>query len=447
MGIDSAGIQIRHRWCNDSVFDCIYDSLIAEDNDTYKRNSLIRVYARMCIVADSAMKKAVIENNASPDSVFTIFYVPHYGTTNLITTSQWLAGLYANGVGSFCGGASIHSYGTLQSIPHFHLRQKQTIDSVWYYLRTSHFGDKFLWCTEHSTGCFDTTYDSILVSFPVQTNERLATIITFIANDNPKGPLNNAFLWAFSSRWTPDLDWEGKLWALTRLNLEKRPPGYGFKQLTDFFKDIRFNQCLTLGDAYDTIRVYEFENPQTNKKVFVGWKERNIGGAVFYKLPLRTNAGRIDSVAYDATPGTEIKSCAQNGWLSVALDTSPLFIYEPADSVLRRPDLVIDSVWTNPSYPRHNDSIMVYAKLRNIDNVGATPDTIFVNFYNNDTLYARVILKSEIKPNKFLIVFSNKALLIKEGHHLLKVTINKDKKFVEHDFLNNSHYLFLSVPD
>ncbi|MEO0124078.1 MAG: hypothetical protein ABIL69_08775 [candidate division WOR-3 bacterium] len=447
LGLDSSGIQIRHRWCNDSIFDPYYDSLILVDNSPYKKNSLIKVYTRMCIVADSAIKKAVSDNYASPDSVFTIFYVPHYGTTNLITTPEWLAGLSTNGLGNFCKGASIHSYATPQSIPYFHQRQKQTLDSVWYYLRHYGFGDKFLLCTEHSTGCFDASYDSIGIAFPVQTDEQLATFTTFIANDNPAGPLGNAFLWAFSTRWTPDIDWEGKLWALTRLDLSKRPPGYGFKQLTNFFKHNRFNKCLTLSVAYDTLRIYEFENLQTNRRIYVGWKEWGISGdSIVCKLPLRTNAGVVQKVAYNANPQSYIRSADSRGYVSIALDTVPKFIYEPIDSVLRRPDLVIDSVWTEPPYPRHGDSLRVFALLRNIDALQATTDTVFVHFYNNDTLFATVILKSAIRPNKSLIVFSNGVFLIKKGLHILKVIVNKDKNFIEHNFLNNSYYLTLSVP-
>jgi|GEM_PF-1587037 len=446
LGKDSSGIQIHHYWCNDSVTDPYYDSLIQADNSNKKKGSLMRVYSRLCIVGDSASKKAATENDAQ-DSVFTIIYLPYWGTTQYITTEEWLDSLHQNGVQNFCQGVSFHTYAIPEDMPPFHNRQKLNLDYVWQAMRNHGFGDKFLWCTEHSTGCFDTTYDSIGVAFPVQTDEHLATITTFYVNNSPKGPLTHSFHWGFSTRWYPDIYWDGRLYCLARDNFAYRPPGYGYRQLTSLLSNCRFNQCLVSGSGYDTIRVYEFENPQINRKMYVGWKERNIGGgSVSYKLPMRTNAGKIDSVAYDATPGTETKSCANNGWLSVALDTSPLFIYEPADSTVRRPDLVIDSIWTNPAYPRDGDSVTVYAMLKNIDAIQATMDTIIVKYYNNDTLFVIDTNRTLIKPKKSIVSKGHKKIIGTKGNNILKIVVNPTKKFVESNFSNNTTYKLLNIP-
>ncbi len=436
--------QVNHRWCNDSVFDPYYDSLIAVDNSPYKKNSLMKVYARMCFVADSAIRKAVADNNIPRDSVFTIFYIPHYGTIPLINTTEWLNGLREYGVRSACDGASIHSYATPYSIPYFHRRQKQTLDSVWYYMKTFGFGDKFLWCTEYSTGCYPANADSNLIGFPVQANEQLATITTFYANDYPKGPVDRLFHWAFSTAWVPDVHWENILYSLTRDNLSKRPPGWGFQQLTRLFKDYRLNQSLTKGTMYDTLRLYEFENEQTKKKMYVGWKEWNIGaGARNFKLPMRTNAAKVDSVAHTSNPGGELKVADIRGWVNVTLDTAPLFIYEPSESAFRRPDLVIDSIWINPVYPAVGDSVTFYALIRNIDTLQATIDTIFVHFYRNDTLFTKIELKYKINPKESIIIKPDKKFLAKQGQYLLKV--NLDSKFIEQNYLNNTRYLLLSI--
>ena len=428
-----------------TIIDPYYDSLITADGD---RTSLMDVYSRLCIVGDSAVHLAADSNGVS-DSVYTLVYLPYHfwSSTEWPRTNVWLDQLDMKDVENHCDGMTFHAAAIREWEPLFHNRQKLTLDSVWIFMKNSDFRDKFLWCTEHTTGCYFAC-DSV-TGLPVQSDELIATLCSFSANDSPEGPLSHSFLWCFSHYYFNDTENDSmRLKCITRRNnFEKRPPGYGFDQLTAFLKDYQFNRCLVTGNTYDTIRVYEFENPQTDKRIYVGWKEWEISGdSVDYELPLRTNAAEVAKTARDANPETYTKSADSRGWLSVALDTVPKFIIEPADSTLRRPDLVIDSIWTVPTYPRDDDSVLVYAMLRNIDTVKVTPDTIFVNFYNNDTLFATDIITDEIKPESTLVSSPDDTVLAAQGLHLGKAVANATRKFVEHNFNNNAQYRLYDVP-
>lgn len=433
----------------DSITDPVYADTIEDQGDT---TSLITVYSRLCIVGDSAVQKAMTDSCPS-DSVFTLVYLPYHHWADPPDSDfwprpdDWLSVMASKNVDDACDGISMHSYAIRTWDPLFHNRQKLTLDSVWIFMKDSDFRDKFLWCTEHSTGCFYAS-DSV-TDLPVQTDEQLATLCSFSANDFPEGPLSHSFLWCFSHLYFNDNYGDNvRLKCITkRNNFEKRPPGHGFDQLTPFLKDCQFNRCLVTDSTYDTIRVYEFENPQTNKRIYVGWKEWETGGdSVNYKLPMRTNVANVEKTARNSNPETYNRAADACGWVSIALDTIPKFIIEPADSTLRRPDLVIDSVWCDPPYPRDGDSVLVYAMLRNIDMVKATPDTIFVNFYNNDTLFAADTITAEIKPESTYVLSHDSSWVAAQGIHLFKTVVNPSGKFVEHDFTNNVQYRRYDVP-
>lgn len=446
---------IRDDWWGDSaslhpdfITDPVYADTIEDQGDT---TSLITVYSRLCIVGDSAVQKAMTDSCPS-DSVFTLVYLPYHHWADPPDSDfwprpdDWLSVMASKNVDDACDGISMHSYATPTWQPKFHNRQKLTLDSLWIFLKDSDFRNKFLWCTEHSTGCYYACDSG--VGLPVQTDEQLATLSSFSANDSPEGPLTHAFLWVFSHLYFNDTEKDSmRLKCITGDDFEKRPPGYGFDQLTAFLKDYQFNRCLVTGSTYDSIRVYEFENPQTNKRTYIGWKEWEISGdSVAYKLPMRTNAAKVEKTARNSNPETYTRSADACGWVNIALDTVPKFISEPTDSILRRPDLVIDSIWCDPPYPRDGDSVLVYAMLRNIDTVKATPDTVFADFYNNDTLFAVDTITAEIKPESTYVASLDSSWVAAQGIHLFKTVANPSKKFVEHDFTNNVQYRRYDVP-
>jgi len=281
---------IRDDWWGDTttITDPVYDSLIATQGDT---TSLITVYSRLCIVGDSVVQIAA-ESLGVSDSLLTLVYLPyhHWDTNEWPRPDVWLDQLESHHVDEYCDGISFHSYATPTWEPLFHNRQKLTLDSIGIYQKNSDFRSKFLWCTEHSTGCF-LAGDSV-AGFPVQSDEQLATIATFSANDFPEGPLSHSFLWCFSHKYFNDTENDNmRLKCITRDDFEKRDPGYGFNQLTTMLQEYQLNGCLTDGTTYDTIRIYELENPATNRKLYVGWKEREIGGAL---LPSKLDKKGLD---------------------------------------------------------------------------------------------------------------------------------------------------------
>jgi len=164
------------------------------------------------------------------------------------------------------------------------------------------------------------------------------------------------------------------------------------------------------------------------------------------KLPVRTNVVTWEKTARDATPDTSTTAADMCGWVTVALDTTPKFIKEPVDSTLKRPDVIIDSLWTDPEYPRDGDTVAVYAKVENIDAIQSTPDTVFVEYYNSDTLLCVDTIIAEIKPESTYVSCVDSAWVAEHGYHLLKAVVNPSmKKFVEHSSDNNAGYRLYQV--
>ncbi len=441
-------------WSNDSVFDTYYDSLRAYDTSPRKKNSFMDLYARLCIVGDSAAHKALADNQSS-DSIFIMAYEPYrdlkFANTldprdslNSIGPGEWLVGMNSRHINDYCEGLSFHSYIYDTNDTVNYNRHKKRLDAIWELMKTNNFGNKFLWNTEYGT--HDIPQGSGPEVFNRQADLTLAAFTNFLANVNPKGPLVHSSLWAFSTLYFGD-GWEDCCWSITNDAFNYRPTGFAYQQMTSLLKDCRFGQCLVNDSMqYDSIRVYEFFNTETNKNIYVGWKEPNRGtGTRAFNIPLRTTSGKVEKIAYNSSPNITPVNINSAGWAVVNLDTIPRFIYEPADSALRRSDLIIDSIWTNPFFPCDSDSVVTYARIKNIG-TATTLDSIFVRFAINGDTISTELIDSDIPPDSTATIYAGSKWLSVHGSYLVRADVNACKKFVELDFNNNTRYRHYSVP-
>ncbi|MCX7928959.1 MAG: hypothetical protein N2558_04760, partial [Patescibacteria group bacterium] len=363
-----------------------------------------------------------------------------------VTIDDWLTGLQANGVANFCAGASFHSYANWSSSPSYHNRQKRNLDSIWCWMKNKGFSNKFLWCSEYATGFFDTSFHDSMTCFRIQADEQIASLISFCANDKPKGPLQNTFGWAFSHLYFPDIEWEGQRFCLIRDDFSYRPVGLAFRQLANLLQGYRLNRCLVNNSLYDSIRVYEFENALIGRRLFVGWKERNIGGGSLpFTVPLRTNAAEIIGVKYNATIGRELKPCTKNGMLSVLFDTSPVFICEPTESVVQEYDLAVDSAWISPTIPNTKDPIRLYFFLKENKIIKPFVDTVFISLSNNDSLILEDKFTVRFEPNLTIALSPKRYFSLKKGKNLMKFSVWYKKQLNETDYTNNKKYFFYEI--
>jgi hypothetical protein len=75
---------------------------------------------------------------------------------------------------------------------------------------------------------------------------------------------------------------------------------------------------------------------------WVCWRDGTGRGGIRVKLPVRTNSLAAESLAYTGTPPTFSPKVNEDGWLSIDLNSRPVFISER--TAPQRPDLRVDSV-------------------------------------------------------------------------------------------------------
>lgn len=438
---------LQNYWCKDSIqfiTDPIYRRLF---DSMGPKKSFMSLYSRLCIVGDSAAKEA------SSDAK-TIIYIPFHYWENLplIDTYEWLSFLESKKVYDHCDGLSFHTYALDSTItpmppPYFHERQKLNLDSIWTIIKKyENFKTKFLWCTEFGTGFFSNAYNNTITNklFDTQAQLLIKTLIGFYANDSPQGPLSHGFLWAYSTRYYPDV-WENKRVAITGDSFYCLPTGFAYRQFLKNIRNNRYNGMVNNPPTDPTYRIYSFENNSTGRHLYVGWKENssnNITSPI--RIPFLTDAVWL----YKINPSDQanpVKLIADhNGWVSVDFSETPIYIIEP--EVLRpsRPDLIIDTAWSEPALPGAGGTIQITSIIRNIGNANS-PKNIEYNIYLDGINIYTDKINAPIKPKGKILVKSKPIKCPEPGNKIYKISINTPPKFVELDFLNNNRFHHISV--
>jgi hypothetical protein len=225
-----------------------------------------------------------------------------------------------------------------------------------------------------------------------------------------------------------------------QLPMQRKPCYYAYRQMTQELLNKRLNGRVQTGNpAGAGVFLYEFEDPASSRKTWVGWRTWHPAcESVVVKVPTRTD--EADKVRLWRGPGPDSGRALTppDGWLHPALDSVPVYIHEIGNA--SRPDLVVDSIWTEPEIVSTGARVRLFAKLRNIENV-ATPETLLtVCFYADgdkiDLLHGLSI------PAHGEITCSTEVLWTPTwpGKYLLKVVANPGI-FMELDFDNNTRYL------
>jgi len=227
---------------------------------------------------------------------------------------------------------------------------------------------------------------------------------------------------------------------------------YSYRQMTQQLLGKRLNGRVLSGiHSKDTCAyLYEFEDPATHRKSWIGWRNWELPGgnpsSVMTRIPARTNA--LDSIvlARSGTPDSGRKEVGTDGWLQVSLDTVPMYIRETGDT--SRADVAVESLWTMPEVPHTGQPVKLYARVKNQGNA-ATPSGIdtakVVRFYANGNEVGWQHGLPPIQPESS-ITCSSEVLWtpVLPGYHLLRVLANP-KVFMELEFDDNSAYLCENV--
>jgi hypothetical protein len=222
---------------------------------------------------------------------------------------------------------------------------------------------------------------------------------------------------------------------------------YACKQMTHALTGGRFNGRVVIGDtAVDNhVWMYEFESPTTLRRTWVCWSSGDPKKAIGVKLPVWTGKLAAESLAYSRTPPAFSLKVNDDGWLSMNLNSRPVFISEK--TAPQRPDLRVDSVRLMQA------GSIVRAWVTN-HGTRTTPvrsgtqvpyPTWAVLRTNGDSL-AQTVRTMRIDPNQQAEFTFNLSQTQLADTVLLSVTVNPDQTYVELGTDDNTGYALVAKP-
>jgi hypothetical protein len=133
-----------------------------------------------------------------------------------------------------------------------------------------------------------------------------------------------------------------------------------------------------------------------------------------------------------------------NGWVSVDFSDIPSYIIEPEILRPSRPDLIIDTAWSEPAIPRSGRTIQITSIIRNIGNVNSPKNINYNVSLDGINIYTDKI-NLTIKPNGKITIKSKTINCPEPGNKIYKISINTPPEFVELDFLNNNRFYHIYI--
>jgi len=393
---------------------------------------LCSLYVRLCYVANSAIKIVRFHENDRVLIGSLARVNDSSAIQSLVMGKTWLRTFYeiATGpwnLGVFWDGVSVHPYQNRPGLdPDGFEADAETLRAI----MRAHGHDGELWITEMG---WDTS------NLLQQANDVCETFVCAKASEAlPAGGYDRMCWYNFR-----DFGWHCGLLD-SAMNV-KRPSFYAFKQAGSSLTGQRFTRRVLLGDQRDDlVRVYEFEDLASPRRMWVGWKNgstRPDGGSVGVEIPVRADALAAESLAYDTqTPAFEVRP-GLDGWLSLGLNERPIFVREIGSP--KRPDLVVDSVKVAPEEPKVGKVMTVRAWVRNIGN-RETPEGLQtrVDFYLNGKLIGSDQSVRPIRPGETKCFESgwNEVMPEMRGSGLFSAKVNQDQRYVELEMDNNAGY-------
>jgi hypothetical protein len=237
---------------------------------------------------------------------------------------------------------------------------------------------------------------------------------------------------------------------------EPNPCYYTYKQMASELPGKRLNGRILAGDTSKDNHtfLYEMENPADGRRTWIGWRtwRSDSPAGIQVEVPLR--AQLLDTILLARAERTEsatVFSAGTDGWFHVTLDSIPVYIREDTSAV--RPDLTIDSVWTDPASPDPMDSVRFWARIRNVGNDtshvvhGTSSPTPPLVFYAEDSAVGAADSLPKIPPNAARTVRSSgKWVPNRVGDVLVKAAVNPGRIFMELVWDNNARYRLYKIP-
>jgi hypothetical protein len=296
---------------------------------------MCKLYMRMTYLADSVIKHT---SGHTDDAVVLggTCCVLHSDPRWLVSGAVWVDMCYRvaaeNGWGVFWDAVGVHPYQDDKQFTPEHL--EEDADTLHAIMRNHGDAGRALWDTE--MGWNLPPEDSIPQDmYACHLAKTYAVSAACLAR--PQGGYDRTcwyFFWREPPHWA---------WGLVESTLARQKAFYAFKQARAALNGKRFSARALTGDARDdSVRMYEFEDTATVQRTWICWRDGNGKQGTDVRLPVRTNTLAAESLAYTGTPPTFSPKVTNDGWLSIDLDSRPVFISER--TAPQRPDLRVDSV-------------------------------------------------------------------------------------------------------
>ncbi len=224
---------------------------------------------------------------------------------------------------------------------------------------------------------------------------------------------------------------------------------YPCQQLAAQLTGWRFEQRVGVdnpsGPQVPPVRVYEFSEPTTEQRRWVGWVVQTTGRESLLqevKIPART-----DTVEVSSDSGPRKATADADGWLRLDLSTYPRYLKEV--SLTSRPDLRVDSVRYVASQPQCTVRVWVTNHGERATPNRSTPPSPYPTYAvlraNGDSLAQRVRTTAIPKDVQVLFTFTFSPGLLPDTA-LLSVIVNPSQTYVELGTDDNTGHVLAIKP-
>jgi hypothetical protein len=321
---------------------------------------------------------------------------------------------------------------------------KMTVDTIRAIMNEYDDAEKELWATEYGF--------NVIPGWNTESTKANAVpqayLTTIDGTEEPFRRLNRICWFCFTRRLFREELIADTGFVLTDTNYNGYPAYFAYKQMTERLKGKIFNKKDT--SVSPPFYAYELEDT-AGKKCWVAWKQTGGGSnPTSIEFPARTDNAQVESIQYVTNPSWHGISAGTDGYVTLSIDTKPVYLFENQNDSLYRPDLVIDSLKVLPDTPYAYARCTLYCYLKNAGKK-ATLDTFSVVFYQDDkTLDVHLSTSSLPSDSTRLIKYPVMPIipggrLIGQMPVLFKAVANSEKSFVELSYDNNTRFRFAII--
>jgi hypothetical protein len=358
----------------------------------------------------------------------------------LVKGKDWLRGYYQYRESTGTYGVTVHPYqygkDRVAFMPSLFARDLDTIRAI---MQANGEGDKPLWATE--LGYDQAEKDTMVTALSVPE-----CYLAAMGGIEPRF-YDRVMLYVLEA-FEPPQDAPSALLGDATQGFTRRPSFYAYRQMTQELLGKRVNGRVLSGDSATDARtlVYELEDTATGERTWVGWRNYAPGtAAVAARIPARTDQLGIAHLARSAGADrlNRTMTAGSDGWLTLTLGTDPVYVHEIGPAM--RPDLTVDSVWTeeNP-----DSAVTLRARVKNMGNkqfVSSGRKGSVLRFAIDGVPVGPVAEPKRLAPAGIAYVESAPLSRDRSVMHLVSAVANPNKEVMELDFDNNARYCTLSA--